>query len=89
MSGEIRREIVIKNEEGLHARPASTLVSAIQGLDCEVFLSNPTGEEVDAKSILGILMLAAERGSKLGVRAAGPDAQKAVDAIFRILGESP
>jgi phosphocarrier protein len=49
-----------------------------------VYLSRE-GEEVDAKSILGVMMLAAERGTKLTIRAAGQDAQKAVESISRIL----
>lgn len=84
MTDEIQVEVTVLNEEGLHARPAALLVQALQGLECQVYLSRE-GEEVDAKSILGVMMLAAERGTKLTIRAAGQDAQKAVDSISRIL----
>jgi phosphocarrier protein len=86
MSQEIQVEVVVFNEEGLHARPAALLVQALQPLECQVYLSKRgEGEEVDAKSILGVMMLAAERGTKLLVRASGPDAGKAVEAISSIL----
>ncbi|MCG3198881.1 MAG: HPr family phosphocarrier protein [Candidatus Omnitrophica bacterium] len=85
MSEEIRIQIVVGNEEGLHARPAAQLVQALRNLNCKVRLSNNPAEEVDGKSILGVMMLGAERGARLNVRASGPDAQRAVDEISRIL----
>jgi len=85
MTEEIQVEVTVMNEEGLHARPAAMLVQALQGLECQVYLSKEEGEEVDGKSILGVMMLAAERGSKLTVRAKGPDAREAVQCISRIL----
>jgi len=84
MTDEIQVALTVLNEEGLHARPAALLVQALQGLDCQVYLSKDD-EEVDAKSILGVMMLAAERGTKLHARASGPDAQKAIDSISAIL----
>lgn len=84
MTEDLQAELVVMNEEGLHARPAAMLVQALQGLECQVYLSKE-GEEVDAKSILGVMMLAAERGTKLSVRASGADAQQAIQAISSIL----
>ncbi|MCA9431154.1 MAG: HPr family phosphocarrier protein [Candidatus Omnitrophica bacterium] len=81
-------DLTVMNEEGLHARPASQLVQALQGMECQVFLAKvDDGEEVDAKSILGVMMLAAERGTKMSVRAKGKDSQKAIEAVSRILSE--
>ncbi len=85
MSEEIRIQIVVGNEEGLHARPAAQLVQALRNLNCKVRLSSNPAEEVDGKSILGVMMLGAERGARLTVRASGPDAQRAVEEIGRIL----
>lgn len=89
MKDEIRTTMTVRNEEGLHARPAAQLVQAIRHLQCEVQLSRVEGEEINGKSILGVMMLAAERGTQLGVRASGPDAQKAIEAIAEILGDKP
>ena len=84
MTEELEVELIVKNEEGLHARPAAMLVQALQGLECQVYLSKE-GEEVDAKSILGVMMLAAERGTRLKVRASGTDARQAIRSISSIL----
>jgi len=82
---EIKISITIKNEEGLHARPGAKLVQLIKDMDCDVYMANEDGEEVDAKSVLGVLMLAAERGAVMNLRASGQDAQKAIDAICSVL----
>lgn len=74
----------IVNELGLHARPAMLLVQAISRLNCSVFIEKE-GLEADAKSIMGVLTLAAEQGSHITVRAEGPDAEKAVHAIERLI----
>lgn len=85
MSKEIRRQITVCNEEGLHARPASQLVQAVRNMKCDIRMSVHEGEEIDAKSILGVMMLAAERGTKLMVRAKGDEAEEAINAIARLL----
>lgn len=86
MTENIEVELVVMNEEGLHARPAALLVQALQPLECQVYLSKSgEAEEVDGKSILGVMMLAAERGTKLTVRVQGKDARKALDSITEIL----
>lgn len=71
---------VIQNELGLHARPAMLLVQAITRLDCGVTIEKE-GVVADAKSIMGVLTLAAEQGSRIKVTAEGPDAAKALAAI--------
>jgi phosphocarrier protein HPr len=76
----------IQNELGLHARPAMLLVQAITRLECEVTIEKD-GFEADAKSIMGVLTLAAERGSQITVIATGPDAEKAIDAIKKLIEE--
>lgn len=77
-------EITIVNRLGLHARAAAKLVHTASAFQARVTIYRDA-EEVDAKSILGILLLAAPQGSKLRVRCEGPDeeaALTAVDALF-------
>ncbi len=82
----ITKNFVIINELGLHARPAMLLVQAISRLNCSVQIEKE-GLEADAKSIMGVLTLAAEQGSQIIVRAVGPDAEKAVHAIEKLIAE--
>ncbi|MBS1271377.1 MAG: Phosphocarrier protein HPr [Candidatus Marinimicrobia bacterium] len=73
-------EIVIKNEFGLHARPAAALVSLTSKFDSQIFLIKDD-TKVNAKSILGVLVLAAENGSTVQVEAEGEDAEEAISQI--------
>ncbi|MBK8872253.1 MAG: HPr family phosphocarrier protein [Elusimicrobia bacterium] len=74
----IERTFTVLNKMGLHARPAAALVTALQKFDSEVALRKDD-QEVDGKSIMGILTLTAEFGSKLTVVADGPDEQALMD----------
>ena len=76
------RETVVEvvNAHGLHARPATRLVNEANRFGCEIQLEKD-GQVVNAKSIMNILLLAAEKGSKITVRARGVDARAALDAI--------
>ncbi len=74
----------IVNPMGLHARPAAELVKIAGGFQSEIFLERD-GLSVNGKSIMGVLMLAAECGSELQVRATGSDAQAAVDALVALV----
>jgi phosphocarrier protein len=64
----------------MHARPASEFVKLAGGFACEVRVEKD-GLEVNGKSIMGVLMLAAERGSRLTIRAEGGDAADAIEAL--------
>ncbi|MFO8070957.1 MAG: HPr family phosphocarrier protein [Polyangia bacterium] len=77
-------EVVIVNELGLHARAATQLVQLAAGYDSELFVSKG-GREVNGKSIMGVLMLTAARGSRLGLRAVGPDAVELLRAIEELI----
>jgi len=77
---EIVRDVVILNSYGLHARPAAMLVEAVSNLDCEVWITKDD-LTVDAKSLMGVLTLAAEQGSALRLSAIGTDAELALDRI--------
>jgi phosphotransferase system HPr (HPr) family protein len=73
-------ELEIKNTDGLHMRPAMRFVDIANRFDSEITVSN--GEtDVDGKSIMQISMLAATCGTKLRIKAEGPDAREAIDAL--------
>ncbi|HEY7479808.1 MAG TPA: HPr family phosphocarrier protein [Gemmatimonadales bacterium] len=80
----IEREARIVNQEGLHARPAAKIVRLASTFDAEVELFKD-GVAVNGKSIMGVMMLAAECGSSIMVRADGPDAEQAVEAISQLV----
>jgi phosphocarrier protein HPr len=70
----------IVNRNGLHARPAAEIVKLSSRFNCEITIVRDD-LEVNGKSIMGVMMLAAEYGSNILVRANGPDAEQAVNAI--------
>jgi phosphocarrier protein len=77
-------EIPIVNRLGLHARPAAMFVRIASRYRSEIWVSKE-GEEVNGKSIMGLMMLAAGQGSKLRIRAEGPDAYKAVEELEELI----
>ena len=79
-----QRDIEIKNKLGLHARAAAKLVHTAARFKCDIKIRKGD-EEVDGKSILGILLLAAGRGSVITVRANGDDENEAMDAIQELI----
>jgi phosphocarrier protein HPr len=81
---KIDKEIAIVNRLGLHARPAAMFVRIASRYRCEIWVSKE-GEEVNGKSIMGLMMLAAGQGSKLRIRAEGPDADKAVEELEELI----
>jgi phosphocarrier protein len=87
-SGDQRltRELVIQNRYGLHARPAALFVKTSNRYKCEVWVEKD-GEEVNGKSIMGLMMLAAGHGSKLRVSAIGADAAKFLDEIEELVAK--
>lgn len=82
MTGKSRvvKTVKIQNRAGLHARPAAEFVKLAGRFEAEVRVSKK-GLEVDGKSIMGVLMLAAERGSSITIQADGSDADEAVSAL--------
>ena len=74
---KVEKEITIVNRLGLHARPAAMFVRIASRYRSEIWVSKE-GEEVNGKSIMGLMMLAAGQGSKLHVRCEGPDAARAM-----------
>jgi phosphocarrier protein HPr len=82
----IERAVQIVNRNGLHARPAAEVVKTAAKFKSEITIVRDD-LEVNGKSIMGVMMLAAEFGATLTVRANGPDAQQAVDAITELIAQ--
>jgi phosphocarrier protein len=80
---KIKDLFVILNEKGLHTRPATELVKCAASFKAQIFLMYQD-LCVNAKSLLGILMLAASRGAKIRIEAEGEDARAAVEAIINL-----
>ena len=78
------REVRIENRNGLHARPAAEIVKAASKFRSEVTIRRDD-MEVNGKSIMGVMMLAAEYGSTLSLRANGEDAEQAVEALVALV----
>jgi len=85
------RQVIILNKHGLHARPAAEIVKVAAKYKAEITISRDD-LEVNGKSIMGVMMLAAEQGSTIQLKADGPDAEQAIEAIAdlvaRKFGES-
>ena len=82
--GAIEREFVVSNELGFHARPAGEFVRVASRFSSEVQVSRG-GEWVSGQSVLSLLSLAAGPGTKLWVRAEGPDAAEAVSVLGQLI----
>ena len=78
-----QQTVMITNKLGLHARAAAKLVHTANGFTSEVFIGGDQ-EEVNAKSILGLLTLAAAKGASVTIRADGPDEEEAVRALVEL-----
>ncbi len=78
------KEIVIDNRNGLHARPAAMFVKISSRYRAEVWVEKD-GERVNGKSIMGLMMLAAGKGSKLQVVAEGPDADRVMAELANLV----
>jgi phosphocarrier protein len=81
---QLQKKIKIKNTSGLHARPAALFVQIANKYDSEVVLRKGI-QEVNGKSIMGIMMLAAEYGSEIVLQVEGDDAQEALKELEEFL----
>lgn len=82
--GKTVKKLEIKNKLGLHARAAALLVQTVNAFSAEVKISKD-GHVVDGRSILGVLTLAANKGSKIQVEAKGKDADEVVLALEKLV----
>ena len=80
----VQKGFVIRIREGLHARPAAMFVKRANQFGCDVWVEKDD-EQVNGKSIMGLMMLAAEFGSKITVTAEGQDAEGAIRAIEELI----
>src|SRR6476659_9007974 len=83
-SQKIEKEITIVNRLGLHARPAALFVRAANRYRSEVWVEKE-GEQINGKSIMGLMMLAAGQGSKLTIRCEGADADKVMEELEELI----
>ncbi|HEY0672437.1 MAG TPA: HPr family phosphocarrier protein [Longimicrobiales bacterium] len=83
-SVEQARTVQVRNKFGLHARPAAEFVKLANQFKSEIMVRKHE-VEVNGKSIMGMMMLAAECGVEITVRASGPDAEKAVNELVQLV----
>ncbi len=81
---KIEKEITVINRLGLHARPAAMFVRIASRYRSEIWVEKE-GEQINGKSIMGLMMLAAGQGSKLLIRCEGPDADRAMEEIEELI----
>lgn len=77
-------EVRIRNRLGMHARPAAQFVRCAASFTCEVYVSRD-GIEINGKSIMGVMMLAAEQGAAIRIRAEGEGAERAVRELAELV----
>ncbi len=79
-------EVEIVNKLGLHARASAKLTQLASGFQSEIWLTR-NGRRVNAKSIMGVMMLAAGKGAKIGIEADGSDADTALQSMLKLIAE--
>jgi len=80
----IKKKVTVKNKQGLHARPAALFVQIANKFDARIVVKRDK-EEVNGKSIMGILMLGAEKGSEIIIEADGNDAHIAIIELEKVI----
>jgi phosphocarrier protein HPr len=82
----IKTTVTISNKLGLHARASAKLTKLAGSFRSDIFMSR-NGRRVNAKSIMGVMMLAAGQGSEVEIETAGPDQQAALDALTALIDD--
>jgi phosphocarrier protein len=82
----IKTTVTISNKLGLHARASAKLTKLAGGFKSDVFMTR-NGRRVNAKSIMGVMMLAAGLGSEVEIETTGPDERQAIDAITALIND--
>lgn len=80
----VQEQVEITNKVGLHVRPASMLVETASKFKSDVWIER-NGKEASGKSILSLLLLSGEKGSKINIKAEGEDAAQVVEALVKIV----
>jgi phosphocarrier protein len=83
---KLEKEVTIINRLGLHARPAAMFVRIASRYRSDIWVEKE-GEQINGKSIMGLMMLAAGQGSKLTIRCEGPDAERAMQEIEELISK--
>lgn len=83
----VKKKVIVKNSQGLYARPAAAFVQLASKFNSNVTLRRDS-QEVNGKSIMGILMLAAEKDSEIHIIAEGDDAQEAVNELEELVNKN-
>jgi phosphocarrier protein HPr len=81
-----QREVEIINKLGLHARASAKLTQLAAKYRCDVFMAR-SARKVNAKSIMGVMMLAAGKGARVTLETDGPDEVEAMDALLALIGD--
>jgi phosphocarrier protein HPr len=81
-----QQDVEIINKLGLHARASAKLTQLAAKYQCDVSLAR-NGRKVNAKSIMGVMMLAAGKGSRITLETEGPDESEAMDALIALIGD--
>jgi len=82
----LQTEVEIINKLGLHARASAKLTQLASGYQSEIWLTR-NGRRVNAKSIMGVMMLAAGRGARIDIETVGSDADAALQAILQLIAD--
>lgn len=83
----IKKEVILQNETGLHARPASLFVKEASKFESHIVVIKD-GKEYNAKSIMGILSMGAGKGATITIQAEGVDAREAVDNLAKLVSDN-
>ena len=85
-SNIVEKTVIVNGKQGLHARPAAIFVQIASKFDSKITVTKDE-QEVNGKSIMGILMLAAEKGSEIQITAEGDDAKEAIDSLEELVSK--
>jgi phosphocarrier protein len=80
----IKQTVTIVNKLGMHARPSAMFVTEATRFQSEVWLTKD-GQRINGKSIMGVMMLAAEMGSEIEIEVTGPDAEASMAALVKVI----
>lgn len=83
----VEKKIVVENETGLHARPASVFVQEAENYEAEIKISKGE-EEANAKSIMGVMSLGVEQGTEITIQAEGQEAEEAVNNLVELVQDN-
>ena len=84
----LKKDFIIQNKVGLHARPAALFVQTAKKFKSNIMIEKEGGDKVNAKSILGVLSLGAEKGAHITIEIEGEDEEAAMQALTQLIGSN-